>query len=53
MEQGYRNKEIKKAVKDKQMITFFFPKANPPVAIEAETYEEALEKLNIKTKSHD
>lgn len=49
MEKNYKNKEIKgteKVVKNKQ--SFFFPKANPPRTVEAETVEEALQIINNK-----
>lgn len=48
MQKNYKNKEMKgdnEKVKDKK--AFFFPKANPPVTIEAETIEEAQEKLQV------
>lgn len=48
MEKGYKNKQIKES-SNKQ--SFFFPKANPPVTIEAESLEEAEKKLQaIKNK---
>jgi hypothetical protein len=55
MQKNYKNKELKadnEKVKDKQ--NFFFPKANPPITIEAETIEEAQEKLQvIQNKKHE
>lgn len=56
MQKDYKNKEMKannEKVRDKK--SFFFPKANPAITIEAETIEEAEEKLSIiqKNKNHE
>lgn len=44
-----QGKQIKKS-SDRSMQRFFFPKANPPVTIEAESVEEAEKKLQALTK---
>lgn len=50
MQKDYKNKELKgEQIKNKEQ-SFFFPKANPPVTIEAESIEEAEEKLQAITK---
>lgn len=45
MKKDYKNKSIEsESIKTKQK--FFFPKANPPQTVEAESFEEALEIIN-------
>lgn len=54
MQKNYKNKEIKEGDFKNKKTSFFFPKENPPVTIEAETIEEAEEKLQvIKNKNHE
>lgn len=49
MQKDYKNKQMKSdEVKNKR--AFFFPKANPPITIEAETIEEAEKQLQIIQK---
>lgn len=53
MEKSYKNKQIKES-SNKELKSYFFPKANPPITIEAESLEEAEKKLSIiKNKNHE
>jgi len=52
MLKNYKNKELKEEnIKNKKQ-SFFFPKGNPPVTIEAESIEEATEQLQIINKKN-